>query len=304
MSPAHDVRPSPALDRLWRYAKSIQVQTGPDQGYFPSYCASANEGPDISCNDPYGLQQIATALLLARGRWQSTPGNIDYGQDASGLLDIIRNKEAYNCGGGDPVTAPFDSQSKLPYSIPINTSATESRPSIVMPAYYDLWRQATGDTFWSQAADAARAYWRASAHPTTGLVPEQAAFDGTPVDGFENFKAECYRTFFNMALDRVWSNQLGSIDESNRVLRFFSGQGIATYGQAYSLDGTSELASVHDLSLVAANGALALIATSDNRSDFVEAVWNMAPPTGPARYYPSILQLGALLILSGQMRVY
>ena len=293
------------FDELWRYAKSIQVQTGPAQGYFPSYCTGASETVEISCYDPFGIEQIATALLLARGRWQDAPGTIDYGQEASSLLDEIRNKEDYNCGVANGVTPPFDTKSKLPYDMPIAASANVSRPSVVMPAYYDLWRQATGDPFWSQAADAARAYWRASAHPTTGLVPERATFDGTPVTGSDTFVAECYRTFFNMTLDRVWSgSQPWMIDESNRVLRFFWEQGIATYGQSYSLDGTNEIYTVHDLSLVGANGALALIATNDNRSDFLDAVWNMETPTGSSRYYPSLLQLWSLLILSGQMRVY
>jgi oligosaccharide reducing-end xylanase len=294
------------FDRLWRYAKSIQVQAGPAQGYFPSYCAGATaDSASLSCYDPYGLQQIATALLLARGRWQAAPGTIDYGQEASSLLDLIRNKGTYNCGVVDSLTAPFDSKSKLPYDMPTTASANVSRPSIVMPAYYDLWHQATGDTFWLQAADAARAYWRAAAHPTTGLVPQRAAFDGTPVPGSETFMSECDRTFFNMAIDRVWSGgQPWLIDESNRVLRFFSGEGIATYGQSYSLDGTNEIASLHDMALIVANGTLALIATNDDRSAFVDAVWNLTTPTGQARYYTGIQLLWSLMILGGQMRVY
>jgi oligosaccharide reducing-end xylanase len=292
------------FDRLWRYARSVQVQSGPGQGYFPSYCDDGRDN-DISCYDPYGLQQIATALLLARGRWRGVPGSIDYGQAASLLLDVIRNKEAYNCGAANVITPAFDSKSKLPYGMPIQASANISRPSIVMPAYYALWHQATGDEFWSQAADAARTYWRASAHPTTGLVPQRAAFDGTATAGFENFTSEGERTFFNMALDRVWSGgQPWLIDESNRVLRFFSGEGISNYGQSYSLDGKNEINSIHDIALVAANGTLALISTNDDRNAFVDAVWDLPVPGGQPRYYTGIQLLLSLLILSGQMRVY
>lgn len=291
------------FDRLWRYAKSIEVPDGPSQGYFPSYCNGANA--DFVCNDPYGLQQFATALLLARGRWQATPGAIDYGTEAANLLDVIRNKEAYNCGIVGDVTGSFDANSKLAYDTPTTASADISRPSIVMPGYYDLWYQATGNAFWSEAAAAGRAYWRASANPTTGLVPEQATFDGTPVPGFEDFKPECYRTFINMAIDRIWSgSQPWVIDESNRVLQFFYGQGLTSYGQVYSLDGTNEISSLHDVSLVFANGVLALIATTDHRSDFVSEVWNQPVAPGNPRYYPGIMQLLALVILSGQMRVY
>jgi oligosaccharide reducing-end xylanase len=186
------------FDRLWRYAKSIQIADGPSQGYFPSFCNGT--GGDTACNDPFGLQQFATALLLARGRWQSSPGTIDYGQAAGDLLDLIRHKESYSCGVVDGVTGTFDPKSKLVYDTPTTASANLSRPSIVMPAYYELWAQATGDSFWSQAAAAARAYWQVSANPTTGLIPERATFDGTPVPGFDTFVPECDRTFFNMAL--------------------------------------------------------------------------------------------------------
>jgi oligosaccharide reducing-end xylanase len=292
------------FDRLWRYAKSIQIADGPGQGYFPSFCA-VGTNTDEACNDPFGLQQIATALLLARGRWQGSVGTIDYGQEAAGLLDVIRNKEAYNCGVVGDVTGTFDATSKLVYDRPTPAFAIASRPSIVMPAYYDLWQQATGDAFWSQAAAAARAYWQGSSNPTTGLVPQKATFDGTPVAGFDTFAPECYRTFFNMALDRIWSgNQPWVVDESNRVLQFFDDQGLTTYGQEYSLDGTDEIVPLHDLSLAAANGALGLVATTSNRRDFANEVWNLATPIGNPRYYVGIMQLLSLVMLSGQMQVY
>ena len=292
------------FDRLWRYAKStLQVPDGADQGYFRSYCY--NGSTDYVCNEPFGLEQFATSLLLARGRWQSSPGAIDYGQDASNLLDLIRNKEAYNCGIADGVTGVFDSESKLVYNTPTATSANTSRPSIVTPAYYDLWQQATGDPFWGQAAAAARNYWQASANPTTGLIPEEATFDGKSVAGFETFQPECDRAFFNMALDHLWSGTQGwLVDESNRLLQFFYQQGLTSYGQAYSLDGTSEIVSFHDAALIAANGTLALVASTNRRGDFVNEVWNLTTPTGTSRYYPGIMQLFALVMLSGQMRVY
>jgi oligosaccharide reducing-end xylanase len=290
------------FDQLWRYAKANRVADGPARGYFPSYCDGTNG--DVECHDPYGFQQIATALLLARGRWQASPGAIDYGREAGGLLDLARNKETYNCGVVDGVTSIFDAATGLPYNTPTTASAGVSRPSIVMPAYYELWQQATGDAFWSEAAAAGRAYWQASAHPSTGLVPERAAFDGTPVPDFDTFASESHRTFFNMALDRIWTgHQPWVVDESNRVLRFFYDQGIASYGQEYSLDGT-ELASLHDMTLVAANGALALAATTERRAEFVREVWNLETPAGGSRYYAGIMQLLGVVVLSGQMRVY
>jgi len=290
------------FDRLWRYTKANQQhQSGPEQGYLQSAC---NSGDPVPCNDPYGMQQIAMALLLARGRWQNTPGDIDYGQEARDLLDLMRFKETYNCGVIKGVTSTFDPQSGLPYASPTTDSANISRPSIAMPAFYKLWEQATGDTYWAQAATAARAYWEASANKTTGLLPERAYFDGTPVTGKAQFEPEGYRTFFSMALDRIWSgNERWLVDESNRLLQFFYGEGFETYGKIYSLEGT-KMDQTHDPSLMAANGALALISTHDRRADFINAVWTLPIPAPTYRYYTGVMSLMSMLILSGRMQVY
>ena len=291
------------FDRLWRYAKASQYTSGASRGYFPSFC---NMGTTVfACDDPFGLQQIATALLLARGRWKDTPGTIDYGREAQNLLDIIRYKQDYNCGIVDGVTGTFDPNSKLVYDLPSIDSGNTSRPAIAMPAYYELWRQATGDDFWSEAAAAGRSYLKASANPTTGLLPTRATFDGTPVPGSDTFITESYRAFFSIVLDQIWTgSQPWATDESNRLLKFFSAQGIDTYAGGYTLDGSTVVDTSHQDSLVAANSALALIATTDQRTAFIDVMWNLNPTTGKYRYYSGLMIMVAQLILSGQMAVY
>jgi len=294
------------FDRLWRYAKATQHASGPSQGYFPSFCDKG--GTVVACDDPFGLQQIATALLLARGRWISAPGAIDYGDEARNLLDVIRYKQDYNCGIVDGVTGTFDTNSKLVYDTPSVDSATISRPSIAMPAYYELWYQATGDAFWFEAAAAARNYWTASANASSGLLPVRATFDGTPVPGSDTFAPESYRALISIVLDYLWTGNQSwapwAVDESNRLLQVFAGQGIDTYGGSYSWDGRTVVDSTHQNSLVAASGALALIATFDRRAEFINAAWNLAPSTGKPRYYSGVMIMLAQLILSGQMAVY
>jgi oligosaccharide reducing-end xylanase len=291
------------FDRLWRYAKASQYANGASQGYFPSLCDKGSTV--VACDDPFGLQQIATALLLARGRWKSAPGTINYGEEASKLLDIIRYKQDYNCGIVDGVTGTFDPTSKLVYDMPSIDSANTSRPSIAMPAYYELWQQATGDTFWSAAATASRNYWKASANVTTGLLPSRATFAGTPVPGSDTFIPDNYRTLISIVLDHIWTgSQPWAADESNRLLQFFDGQGIDTYAGGYSLDGRTVIDSTHQNSLVAASGALALVATIDERTEFIQAMWNLDPSTGRPRYYSGVMIMLAQLILSGQMVVY
>jgi oligosaccharide reducing-end xylanase len=174
-----------------------------------------------------------------------------------------------------------------------------------MPAYYELWAQATGDSFWTEAAESARAYWKLAAHPTTGLMPVRAHFDGTPVAEWDTFAPEAYRTHLNMALDQIWfDSDAWLVEESERLLGFFTAEGIADYGKEYTLDGATVVNAAHDVALVAANGTTALIATTDDRLAFIQAVWDIEPPTGPGRYYSGVLYLLALLTLSGEYRVY
>jgi oligosaccharide reducing-end xylanase len=146
---------------------------------------------------------------------------------------------------------------------------------------------------------------QASANPTTGLLPWRAAFDGTPVPGSDVFTSEAMRAFFNMAVDGIWSGRKPwLVSESNRILQFFDSKGIDSYGHMFSLDGAT-LQSFHDRALVSANGALAIIANSNLQRAFVSKVWDLGmPSTGAPRYYSGLMHMLALVILSGQLRVY
>jgi oligosaccharide reducing-end xylanase len=180
------------------------------------------------------------------------------------------------------------------------------RPSIVMPAYYDLWAQATGDPFWTRAAAAGRDYWKRTVHPTTGLMPLRANFDGTPYANWENYGSECYRAQVNMALDWAWAKgakDAWEADEADHLLQFFTSKGMNAYGSAYSLDGSTVVDPLRDAALIAVNGVTGMVAPTD-RGRYVSAVWDMGTPTGQARYYSGVLYLTSLLILSGQYRVW
>jgi len=171
-------------------------------------------------------------------------------------------------------------------------------------AAYELWAEASGDAFWTRAAAAARASLLAAASPTTGLWPMRSYFDGSPVTSDLAYRPQAYRTQLNLALDAVWGNAgPAQAALADRVLGFFTSQGLDTYGTAYTLDGTS-LDPNHEPGHVSANGALAVAATRANRNAFVSAVWAQPIPSGPTRYYDGILYLMSMLVLSGQYRVY
>jgi oligosaccharide reducing-end xylanase len=291
------------FDRLWTWANEVRKQkAGPRRGYFESRCDTAIMTATTPCDDPYGHAQMATALIFAHDRWNSTT-TLDYEAGAVDLLTVMRHKEDENGGKAvDGVTDTFDPKTALPYDEPVVASVAASRPSIVMPAYYDLWQEATGDPFWTRAAQAGRDYWKRVAQPDNGLTPVKAKFDGEPIPFWEDFSSEAYRAQINMALDWAWAKTEDEKDpwqrdQADRLLRFFSAQGMNTYGRSYKLDGTV-VDGTRDLALVAANGISAMVASFGGKTDY------MATPTGPARYYAGILDLTALLILSGQYVIW
>jgi oligosaccharide reducing-end xylanase len=291
------------FDHLWNYAKANLEQTsGANRGYFSSSCDVGDS--TATCIDPFGMETFVMALLLARDRWLGDGGADTYGADAAALLDVMRHKQDENGGIVDGVTNVFDATTHLVFDVPNQSAAGVARPSVEMPAFYVLWAQATGDAFYSDLASAARSYYQAAAQATTGLIPLRATFGGQPVSGSENFVPEAYRVELDMTLDSVWTGtQAWEVAEANRLLAFFAAQGIDTYCGVYALDGTC-VDSARQPGLVAMNGVSAVIATSSDRTAFIDAVWNLAIETGTPRYYSGVLELLALLVMSGRFQVY
>ncbi len=296
------------FDRIWRGAQKFRYNVGPYEGYFYSIC-DIPSGREL-CVDAFGLQQFAMALLFASNRWKDSPSDVDYVKDASDLLYLMLHKEEQN-GGDSVVTNTFDVKyTKLvPYQ-PNRASAGITRPAIAMPAYYELWAQATGDSFFVDAAQAARDYLKGVANPKTGLTPVRSDFVGKPIPGFDTFLADSYRVQLNLMLDFIWSERTDPVDLSNRLLSFFSSKGLTTYGRNFTLEGV-QLDGVHDAALVAANGMSAIPAEKNaDRKAFVQAVWDQsaqfsqAPWTGTPRYYTGLMQLLAMLALSGNLQVH
>lgn len=300
------------FDRIWRGAQKFRYNVGPYAGYFYSIC-DIPSGREL-CVDPFGLQQFAMALLFASNRWKDSPSDVDYVKDASDLLYLMLHKEEQNGGDNKVVTNTFDVKyTKLvPYQ-PNRASAGITRPAIAMPAYYELWAQATGDTFFVDAAQAARDYLKGVADDVTGLTPVRSDFIGKPIPGFDTFLADSYRVQLNLMLDFVWNGRTDpSVDLSNRLLNFFSSKGLTSYGRNFTLDGITTLDMTHDTALVAASGMSAIPAEKNpDRKAFVQEVWNQAAPqfslppwTGTPRYYTGLMQLLAMLALSGKLQVH
>ena len=299
------------FDNVWRGALRLRSMVPSSKAYFKSRCdvssTTANNMTSYvteECLDPFGLEQFVMALIFANDVWKE-PRTIDYAAAASDLLYLLRNVEDVNGGIVEGVTNTFDAKAKLVFHLPNVSAKNVTRPSLEIPAYYALWAQATGDSFFSDAATAGRAYVNLAAHPMTGLTPVRASFDGDAIAPWDTFQAESYRVQLNLVLDALWTENADAVALSNRILTFFTAQQVklGMYGSEYSLDGMTVLNPMQQGSLIAANGMSAVKATVADRKDYVDAMWELPLSTGEPRYFSGLMELLSLLALSGKLKV-
>ncbi|MFN2169510.1 MAG: glycosyl hydrolase family 8 [Anaerolineae bacterium] len=293
------------FDRIWKWAKTYMYQQdGPYQGYFAWH--NKPSGEQIHGNPASdGEEWFVMALLFASGRWGDGTGIYDYRAEAQAILNTMLHKAEQD---SDLATNMFDAATKQVVFVPtIGRNSSFTDPSYHLPAYYELWaRWADRDNeFWRQAAQASREFFKRAAHPQTGLMPDYAQFDGTPTGGeHEDFRFDAFRTASNVAVDHAWfAADPWEVEQSNRQLEFFFGQGIDRYANQYTLDGTP-LSSDHSTGLVAMNAVAALAATTDKAPAFVGALWDAPIPSGRWRYYDGLLYMLALLHVSGNFQIY
>lgn len=291
------------FNRLWQWAKTYMYRARPPyQGYFAWHCTFA--GQQIDANPASdGEIWFATALFFAAGRWGNGAGIFNYQAEAQAILAaMVRPRR------GSIDTPMFNPDNKLVVFVPQLAANEYTDPSYHLPAYFALWaRWADSDNdFWQAAATASRAFLPRTVHPQTGLMPDYAHFDGTPHSNPEHnyFRFDAWRTAANIAVDYTWfAVDPWQMEQSNRLLDFFAAQGIATYANQFTLDGTAR-ARDHSPGLVAMNAVAALAATTPNRTAFVQALWDQPIPSGHWRYYDGLLYLLGMLQVSGNFRVY
>ena len=71
------------------------------------------------CLDPFGMEYMLMALLLANDRWSATPGTVDYAAGAKDLLTVMRHKQDENGGVVDGITDLFDPAALLVFDLPV-----------------------------------------------------------------------------------------------------------------------------------------------------------------------------------------
>jgi len=298
------------FDRIWKWTKiHMQHREGKRKGYFAWHCKTSGAVLDAgSASD--GEEWFVMALFFAAARWGEGEGIFAYRQEAQAILDAMLGKMPSSNSSRD-VTNMFNREEKQIVFVPNGSADDFTDPSYHTPHFYELWALwADGENqFWKEAALASREFLKKTVHPRTGLAPDYARFDGTPVDapwggGQKDFRYDAWRVIMNVAVDYEWfGKDPWAVEQSNRLLDFFHDQGLEDYGSLFTLDGRM-IGKDHSAGLVAMNAVAALASTNPNKKDFVEALWELPVPEGRYRYYDGILYMLGLLQVSGNFRIY
>ena len=313
------------FDALWNWSKTYLYHdspTHPSYGFF-SWQAKTNGVTMSQFVAPDGEEYYVTALYFAANRWGSGKGIYNYKAEADQLLASMRHRALItgqvfmarkNTNALSTVTAGplFNAEHKMVLFSPSSERAPFTDPSYHLPAFYELWARwgpAADKDFWMEAATNSRDFFPRAANPVTGLAPDYANFDGTPVTngwnrGASNFRFDAFRTAGNWSLDwSWWGKDVRERELSDKLQAFFESKGMETYGCQFTLDG-KQLDDRHAQGLVAVNADASLAATNPRSKKFVEALWNSPTPDGIERYYEGLLYMMALLHCSGEFQIW
>ncbi|MCJ7448666.1 MAG: glycosyl hydrolase family 8 [Bacteroidales bacterium] len=306
------------FDAIWNWAMAYMYVSDPkhpSEGYF-SWSLKTDGTPNSETPAPDGEEYMVMALYFAAGRWGNGTGIYDYKAWADKILTAIRHrplKRGMTKFGPRTVHNMVNEEAKMIRFVPDSGSWGFTDPSYHLPAFYELWARwgpEADRSFWAAAADTSRNFFRKTANPKTGLVPDYANFDGTPHSTrwnqrSSNFSFDARRTQMNWAVDwSWWQKDPREVELSNRIQAFFASQGMETYGTEYTLDGQM-LNKGHAKGLIATNAVVSLAATHPPAKDFVEALWNTPIPSAfNERYYDGLLYLMGMLHCSGEFRIW
>jgi oligosaccharide reducing-end xylanase len=299
-----------SFDRIWKWAKTfMQHREGHRKGFF-AWKMSTNGAIQDSNSASDGEEWFVMALFFAAARWGNGDGIFNYQREAQNILNAMLSKTD-NSNSRLVVTNMFNKTEKQVVFVPVGNADDFTDPSYHVPHFYELWGRwaEKNRDFWLDAAETSRRFLKKVAHPVTGLTPDYAHFDGTPIDapwggGHDAFRFDAWRVVMNVAVDYLWfGKDQWAVTQSNRLLDFFTSEGLDSYVNQYSLDG-KKLSNDRSGGLMAMNAVAALASTNANKSEYLKALWNLPIPTGRYRYYDGLLQMLAMIQVSGNFKIF
>jgi oligosaccharide reducing-end xylanase len=307
------------FDALWNWSMTFMYHADPAHPTYGFFSwQMAYDGTVMSeLPAPDGEEYYVMALYFAAHRWGNGTGLYDYTAQADRLLGHMRHRQAITGAvkeRGGPKTHTVGQEVNEEHAM-ILFSPDERNgftdPSYHLPAFYELWARwgpVADREFWAKAAAASRDLYAKAAHPKTGLVPNLTNFDGTPLtwrDRPSPFMEDAWRCAMNWSVDwSWWAKDARQRDLSDRLQAFLESQGMETYGDNWTIDGT-RIRDRHSPGLVATTGVASLASADATRArKFTDALWNLEVPSSTVfRYYDGLLYMMSLLHVSGRFQV-
>ncbi|ADL50930.1 glycosyl hydrolase family 8 [Clostridium cellulovorans] len=294
------------FDRIWKWARTYMYHPdGQFKGYFAWQCDTNGKILD-NTPAPDGEEYFVMSLLFAANRWGNGSGIFNYKAEAQGIMDAMLHQADDGVGVNF-----FNSTNNQIVFCPIPDVATFTDPSYHLPAFYDLWAlwADKDNDRWATIAKTSREFFKKTVHPTTGLSPEYANFDGSPkevswISGRGNYSYDAWRTIANSSVDYAWwGKDPWQQTFANNLQNFFYSQGLSSYVDKYTVSGT-KVGVDHSVGVVAMNAVGSLAATNSHATEFVNELWNTYAPTGTWRYFNGSLYLLGLLECSGNFKIW
>lgn len=291
------------FDQLWTFSmEHMHLDHGPNAGYF-AWSVQLDGRHNAEGPAPDGEEYFAMALFMASARWGEGEGIFAYSHWAR---DILRHgvHQAEMVPGGQPMWNP---ETKYIKFVP-NMDITD--PSYHLPHFYELFAHLAAEEdrpFWREAAENSRKYIVLSAHPQTGLSPEYAKEDGTPVLLFGKpwpYYSDAYRVAMNIALDTIWNGHRLEYERiATNLQDFLATQLPEENFRACELDGTrSEEPAMHPIAMLATCAAASVASRSNTADMWLRRFWQTPLRRGKRRYYDNCLYFFCLLMLAGEYK--
>jgi oligosaccharide reducing-end xylanase len=307
------------FDALWNWSMTYMYHADPAHPTFGFFSWQMTYDGTVmdELPAPDGEEYYAMALYFAANRWGNGTGIYDYKAQADRLLRHMVHRGPITGvvkqrGGTRPHAVGKEvngEHTMILFSPDERNHMTDA--SYHLPAFYELWARWGPEedrAFWAKAAGVSRDFFVKTTHPKTGLMPNFSNFDGTPFafGGRQAaFMEDAWRVAMNWAVDwSWWGRDARERELSDRIQAFFDAQGLETYGDNWTIDGTL-LRDRHSPGLVATNGAASLAATDAARAKrFTEALWALDVPSSTTfRYYDGLLYMMSLMHAAGRFQV-
>jgi endo-1,4-beta-D-glucanase Y len=237
-------------------------------------------------------EDIIWALLMASDQWNSA----SYLTTAQTMIGVMRHNSLLNDGT---------------LEIGDNANTTDMmHHDYFSPAYYRVFTEATGDTFWATYVVNTNYTHLANVTGSYGLVPDASNFEDmiasanptTCIDCSPNYGYDACRTPWRIAMDYCFNAEPRALTYLQKIGAFFDGQKVANIGDGYTSTGT-KTSSNQNMAFIGPAGVAGMAGWPNLLNDaFNFGVSN--PGAGNAAYFPQSLRVVTMLMMSGNFLDY